>query len=144
MSRHVHAPSHWSAHKAKGGRRVSMAAVSSSGYLGHECGSEGAVSHFSLFREGRAKATESRRGRSVLRGKGRRGGPESLGDSNILRHNARLGRGDRSDYSRTRARRAEERKSPSDNRSLGRTPQNNFREKINQGYYCSFVHPPVT
>lgn len=134
-------------HEAKGGRRVSMAAISSStstaSYLGHECGNEGAISHFSLFQQGRAKGKESRRGRSVQRGKGRREGPESLGDSNVLRHNARLGRGDRSDYSRTQARRAEERQSPSDNRSLGEKPQNNFREKSNQGYYCSFVHPPV-
>lgn len=90
----------------------------SSRYLGYEFVNEGAISHFSLFQEGRAKEKESQGGSSVQQGKGWHEGSKSLGDSNILRHNARLGHGDQSGYSRNQPRRAVERQSLLDKKSL--------------------------
>lgn len=104
-----------------------ISSSSSTRYLGYECVNEGAISHFSLFQEDRAKEKESQGGSSVQQGKGWHEGPKNLGDSNILQHNAQLGCGVQSDYSRNQPRRAVERLSPLDKKSLEKK-----RHKINQ------------
>lgn len=112
---------------------------------------KGIISHFSLFQEGRAKEEESQGGSSVQRGKGWHEGPKSLGGSNSLQHNAQLGCGAQSGYSRNQPHRAVERQSPLDKKSLKKKNiklklkkyinfRETIREKINQGYYCSCVH----
>lgn len=111
-------------------------------YLSYECVNEGAVSHFSLFREGRAEEKQSQGGNSVQRGKELHEGPRNLGGSNILPHNPRQGHGGQSGYSRNQPRMAVERQSPWDSNNLKESQNKSTLERLEN--QSGLLPPPTT